>query len=195
MLYTHTHTHTHTHCVTIIDLIIVFPELSAHGRPLSHRSHTQHRQMTKFVRKMLASSSSSHHNTVSLPSQTTDISLTSEQERLHGGLRNEKDGVQSIDQGGGGRGGVGGRGTGGVEGGGKFVANFYQNVMSKECGKREERAGNEERCRTAERRHEERNSITNTDHEESKDNVERKEIPTDSYKQQQQQETSSNIKP
>lgn len=100
--------------------------LTAHGRPLPQRSYTQRRQMAKFVRSMLSSPSSV--NTTSLlpgnvappksQSHSEDVS-TGERERHHT-QRREKLESEKVPH------------------GGKFVANFYTNMMNKDWAEKRE---------------------------------------------------------
>lgn len=118
--------------VRIVSLIVsVAAGLSAHGRPLPQRSYTQRRQMAKFVRSML-SSPSSVNTTSLLPTNVAspkpqlhseDIStqLTGERERCHTQRKEKLEGDKATQ-------------------GGKFVTNFYTNMMNKDWAeKREER--------------------------------------------------------
>ena len=110
-------------------MCVYFTGLTAHGRPLSHRSHTHRRQMANFVHSMLNSPSTT--NAGSLPPADVPMRPQSQCEGTFAHRTAERERhVQRRE-----------REGGKVANGGKFVANFYQNMMNKEREDRRDGVG------------------------------------------------------
>lgn len=106
--------------------------LTAHGRPLPQRSYTQRRQMAKFVHSMLSSPTVDTLPANVAPLKTQLQSGTAYNPHLMGERERHAQRQEKVE---------GGK----VSHGGKFVANFYSNMMNKDWAERREEREDVER--------------------------------------------------